>query len=258
MNALDTVRERETEKLVLLLSEGGLLLVYGPDAQEAADVTAAALAAADGVTAGEVDLDACTDDRHVARAIARAAADALLGDSRLLDIPEDRWSRSQQRRGLEVRRALGVFLELIDDDWPPERTPARVIADTVTALGQAAFNRKRRVALVLYGVDSLIAVPRNRFSGEGELLWALRSAAQHTPQVTLVLTGGPAAVELTGEHDAAFFGWGRPVAIGRIDPEHPRRRGQRPARRRLPRGLSGGRAQRGLAACRSIARALAA
>jgi hypothetical protein len=217
VNALDTLRERETEKLAILLGEGGLLLVHGPDAQEAADVTAAALAAADGINAGEVDLDVCTDDRHVARAIVRAAADALLADARLLDIPEDRWSRAQQRAGLEVRRALGELLELIDGDWPAARPPARVIADTVTAVGQAAFERKRRVALVFFGIDALIEVPRSRFAGASELVWALRSAAQHAPRVTLMLAGGPAAVELIGEPDAAFFGWGRSLEIGRVD-----------------------------------------
>lgn len=200
----------------------GLPPFRAPD-DAAPEVTAAALAAAGAINAGEADLDACADDQGVVRSIARAAADALLGDARLLDIPQERWSRLQQQTWLDARRALGDVLDLIDGGWPAEREPARVVADAVSALGQAANDRQTRPALVLYGVDSLLEVPRSRFTDAGEMLWAMRSAAQAAPQVILVFAGGPAAIELTGEPDAAFFGWGPAAGAWPAGPGDPQR-----------------------------------
>lgn len=219
MSALDQLRAQEIDRIVALLNDGGLLLVYGPDAQEATEVSAAALAATDNISAGEVDLDACADDRHLARAIARGAADALLGDARLLDAPEDRRSAAQQRTWLDVQRTLGHVVDVLDGGWPDDLPAAQIIADSVSALAQAAAERPIRIALVLCGVDALVEVPRSRFTRPGELLWAMRSVAQAAPQLSLILAGGPATVELTGDPHAAFYGWGRPLKLGRLDNE---------------------------------------
>jgi hypothetical protein len=162
---------------------------------------------------------ACTDQQQVAQAIARAAAGALLGDARLLDVPEDRLSAVQQRTWLDLRRALGDIVDLLDGELPAERPPAPLIADVVGALAQGAMERSVHTALVLYGADVLIDVPRSRFTKPGELLWAMRSAAQGAPQFSLILAGGPATIDLTSDPNAAFYGWGRPLKLGRLDTE---------------------------------------
>jgi hypothetical protein len=219
VNALDELRSQEIDRIATLLNDGGLLLVYGPDAQEAVEISAAGLAATYEISSAEVDLDACTDQQQVAQAIARAAAGALLGDARLLDVPEDRLSAVQQRTWLDLRRALGDIVDLLDGELPAERPSAPLIADVVGALAQGAMERSVHTALVLYGADALIDVPRSRFTKPGELLWAMRSAAQGTPQFSLILAGGPATIDLTSDPNAAFYGWGRPLKLGRLDTE---------------------------------------
>jgi hypothetical protein len=216
MSALDSLRSQEAHRIASLVADGGLVLVHGPDAQEAAEVTAAA-AAVDGISVGEVDLDSCGDDRAVARSIAWAAADALLGDARLADIPDDRRSPLQQRSWLDIRRAFSDLSRLFDGGWPADHEPAQVVASVMTSLGRAADDRAIRPALVVYAIDALADVPRSRFTSSREILWALRSAAQSALRVSLVFSGGPAAIEMIGEPDAAFFGWGRPLELTRLD-----------------------------------------
>ena len=47
----------------------------------------------------------------------------------------------------------------------------------------------------------------------------MRSAAQGTKRVVLVLAGGPASSELVSGRDAAFLGWGRTVELRRLEEE---------------------------------------
>jgi hypothetical protein len=221
MSALNGLRDREIDKLELLIGDGGLLLVHGPDAQEATEVAAAAVLRVGGVN-GEADLDGCVDDRDVARVIARAVTRAMLGDDRLLDLPDDRRSPAQQRAWLDASRAFGSLKDLPDlmnGGWPAGHEPARLIADVITALGRAGQARQVLPTLALYAIDALIKVPRSRFTDPDGLLWAMRSAAQGAPRVTLLLVGGPAGIDLIEDPDAAFYGWGRPVQLTRLDDE---------------------------------------
>jgi hypothetical protein len=213
MTALDTLREHEVARLSQLLDDGELILVYGSNAQEAAEVADTALEHA--VHVGRVDVDSCSDDAQVARAIVRAAADALLGDPWLLDTAEDRRTAAEQRSWINVRRRLTYAAGLVGPDGPWSE-PAEVIRDTISALGAAAGATTHSV-IVLHGVDSLLPTPRSLFSSGDGLLWSIRSAAQHAPALTLVLTGGPETIDLVENRAAAFHGWGRPLELARLD-----------------------------------------
>jgi hypothetical protein len=213
-------RSRELARMTRLVRGGGLLLVYGPDAQEAAELVGAALPRRTQAHTGIVDVDRCESTEELARRVLRASADALAGDDRLLDIPEDRRTAAQHKRWLEVRRVLGKAFELLEGSTPGaamDRKPTRIVSHAMAALARGSASSPRRHALVMRGVDSLVEVPRSRFKDPARLLWSMRSAAQGAKEVLLVLTGGPASIELVSAHDAAFRGWGRTFQLKRFD-----------------------------------------
>jgi hypothetical protein len=216
VNALGA-RHREIARIARLLNDGGGLLdIYGPDAQEAIDVTAAALNAATDLSFGIVDLDACANDDEVAERTASAVAGTLLGDPRLLHVSADRRSPRQQSAWFDMQRQMGPAFEQITSGW--RRVLPGDAADIIAA-AVGAFGRSEdieRPTLVLYGADSLIDVPRTRFSAPNDLLWAIRSAAQVTPDLRLVVVGGPATIELVSDSEHAFYGWGRPFELARL------------------------------------------
>jgi hypothetical protein len=211
-------RRREIARMAAQLDDGGgLLVIHGSDAQEAIDVTASALEAARDLSIAIVDLDACVNNDEVAALIATAVAGALLGDPRLLHVAADRRSPQQQSAWLDVGRQLGPAFEPVASGWrrvlPGE--PAQIISAATGAFARAGS--VERPTLVLYGADSLIDIPRTRFSAPNELLWAIRSEAQISPGLRLVVAGGPATVELVSQQEHAFYGWGRPLEIARLD-----------------------------------------
>jgi hypothetical protein len=214
------LRSREADRVAGLLRNSGLVLVHGPDAQESIEVVSAALNLRKGARAGIVDVDLCGSTEDLARGIVRGAADALVGDRRLLDVPEDRRSSAQQKRWLGARRSLGDAFDVLSAPRASnERDPAGDVSAAIAALATTGGSRPGRRVLALYGVDSLIDVPRSRFKDPGRLLWSLRSGAQAAKSVVLVLAGGPASVELVSGRDAAFLGWGRTVELRRLEEE---------------------------------------
>jgi hypothetical protein len=214
------LRSREAARAAQLLRDSGLVLVHGPDAQESIEVVSAALTPRNGSRAGVVDVDLCESSEDLARKIVRGAADAIVGDHHLLDVPEDRRSSAQQKRWLEVRRSLGDAFNALDAPRGSHQLdPARLVSAAIAALAGTGGSRPGRRVLVLYGVDSLIDVPRSRFKEPSRLLWSLRSAAQSAKSVVFVLAGGPASVELVSAPDAAFLGWGRTLELRRLGEE---------------------------------------
>jgi hypothetical protein len=214
------LRSREFARVTRLFGEGGLLLIYGPDAQEASEFVSDALARRTRTHAGTVDADLCASSEELARKITRASADALAGNDRLLDMPEDRRTPAQHKRWLAVRRALGTAFQVLEDSTPRsvmDRDPAQVVSDAIAALARGGTSAAGRRAIVVRGADSMIDVPRSRFKQSSRLLWSMRSAAQGSGGAQIVLTGGPASVELVSAHDAAFRGWGRTLELERLD-----------------------------------------
>ena len=213
-----SLRSGELSRLARLMRSGGLLLVHGPDAQEAGDLVGAAMRSKTRLRAGIVDVDLCASSEELAWRILRASADALAGDKNLLDIPDDRRTPAEQKRWLAVRRALGRDFKLLDDPARYEsikREPAKLVSRAIAALARDGSASGRRI-LVVRGADSLIDVPRTRFTASERLLWSMRSAAQDTRKLVLILTGGPATIELVAAHDSAFRGWGRSFELTRL------------------------------------------
>ena len=214
------LRSAETARVARLLRDGSLVLVHGPDSQESIESLGAALSLPNGARAGIVDVDLCGSDEDLARRIVRGAADALVGDRRLLDVPDDRRTSAQQKRWLEMRRSLGdAFNALSPPGESDQGDPAGLVSAAIAALARPGGSRTGRRVLVLYGVDSLLDAPRSRFKDPSRLLWSLRSGAQAAKSVALVLAGGPASVELVSGRDAAFLGWGRTVELRRLEEE---------------------------------------
>jgi hypothetical protein len=214
------LRSSEAARVARLLRDSSLVLVHGPDSQESIDVVSAALASGKAAQAGIVDVDICGSSEDLARRIVRGAADALVGDRHLLDVPEDRRTSAQQKRWLEVIRSLGDASDALGAaKGSSQRDPAGLVSAAIAALARTGGSRPGRRVLVLYGVDSLIDAPRSRFKDPSRLLWSLRSGAQTAKGVVLVLAGGPASVELVAGRDAAFLGWGRTVELRRLEEE---------------------------------------
>jgi hypothetical protein len=211
-----SLRRRELARLTQLIRDSELLLVHGTDPQEAVDLLGAAVARAPRFRAAVVDVDLCTSTDDLARRIVRAVADALAGDPGLIDLADDRRSPAQQKRWLQVRRALGPALDGLDDARVVS-SPERLVANAVMALHGPDRPAAKRNALLLYGADSLLAVPRTRFKDADGLLWSMRSAAQSASGVLLAFAGGPAAIELVSAPEAAFLGWGRSLELQRVE-----------------------------------------
>lgn len=213
------LRSGELARITRLLRGVDLLLVHGPDAQEAIDLAGAALPSRSRLRTGTVDVDLCGSSEELAWRILRASADALAGDERLLDIPDDRRSPAEHKRWLAVRRALGRDFQMLQEPagkQSAKRDPTTLVSRAVAALARDGGSASGRRILVLRGADSLINVPRTRFTETGRLLWSMRSAAQGARGLVLILTGGPAAIELVSAHDAAFRGWGRSFELQRL------------------------------------------
>jgi hypothetical protein len=211
-----SLRRREFRRLTQLIRESELLLVYGTDPQEAVDLVGAAVGLGTRLRTAVVDVDLCTSTDDVARRIVRAVADALAGAPGLIDLADDRRTPAQQKRWLQVRRALGPAFDALDDASVAS-SPQRLVANAIMALHGRDRPAAKRTALVLYGADSLLTVPRTRFKDADELLWSMRSAAQSAPGVLLAFAGGPAATELVSAPEAAFLGWGRSLELQRVE-----------------------------------------
>jgi hypothetical protein len=140
----------------------------------------------------------------------------MLGGRGLPSWAQDRRSVAEERSWLETCRAFGELdlPQLLGGGWPSEHVPATVIDASLLALSRSAV---RRPVLALIAADSLVKVSRGRFDEPEALLWTMRAAAQTAPELTLLLAGGPATPDLIQSRDAAFYGWGRPVALARLD-----------------------------------------
>jgi len=178
-----------------------------------------------------VDLDGAASISHLAwhwlRALARAITPPV-ALSHLVALPQDMWPSTARRAALMLDETLGPKASKIAlADAPPEprgrREDFELVEDAIALTRKLSeLFGKPPLLLVLDHLEAPLLTPRHPVE-LGALLWSVRSVAQTTTRLRLVLSGRPGLErELTSEQ-AAFYQDGRWVTLARPGPEVWRR-----------------------------------
>ncbi len=173
-----------------------------------------------------VDLDGAASVTHLAwhwlRALARALTPPIVL-SQLVALPQDMWPSAARRAALMLDDTLGpgrssIALADVPPDSHGRRDDFDLVEDAIALTRKLTESRGQPLLLMIDHLEAPLLTPRHPVE-LGALLWSVRSIAQTTPQLRVVLAGRPGLErELTAEH-AAFYQDGRRVKLGRPGPE---------------------------------------
>lgn len=202
---------------------GSLLCVHADTTQEAIDVTRLALTGLpEGWRVATVDLGRCPTTQDVITAFAHAVAILYLEDAaRLRGILEGEAGRDRAEL-IDFAEAGGApLLALLEGVEIAHGQEFDLYGRALHALTGLAAGAGQPVVLALLAADELLAPERKGQLGvDRALLWNLRAHLQNNgAPLRLVLSGGPATIDLVADEGEAFSGWGKEIAITPLSPE---------------------------------------
>ena len=219
MNLLESARDAEINRTTRALgSGGGVVLLHGPEAQEAIDLTMLALARLPSDDAvAVVDVTHCADDEALSQAVAFSVASTYVGaiDEGFLN-GEWRLQRDAELLTM-VELASPQFYEALTRPRDSLAAPRELFELSIDAFTRRAADGPSVLAFL--GADELVGSSsrRPRFELVQDGLWMLRGRFQQAIGNPYALfAGGERAAELIASDDAAFFGWGTEIALERL------------------------------------------
>lgn len=218
----------ERARLLREVEEGTTVTVSAAEPAYAADLVHEVLGRTH-VASAVVDFTRLGEPSSVATDLVEEVAGLIVGQRSLLGGQARERLPEETKRLLEARRLLGDAFDRIDGK--ASNSDSRAAVTAMEALATWAEGEGLRPYLVLIGSERSLLVPRL-----GELMWAIRGAAQRLRGLGLIFCGGPGAAELTTNPEAAFYGWGinLRLLVPTLDLEHAI--AARFARARVPAG----------------------
>jgi hypothetical protein len=220
MKLQETAHVAEIERTATSLRAGsGLVLVHAPESQQAIDLTMIALSRLPGnYGVGIVDVTRCADDLALARSFAYAVASTYVGSIADEAFISGEWRarRDADLLALAEQTSPRFYASLTHRTEEPPDARELFVA-SVDAFTRRAADGPTTIAFL--GAEELAGTSkkRSRFAGARDYLWTLRGRLQQSiGSDYVVFAGGARSVDLIASKDAAFYGWGTEVSVGRL------------------------------------------
>jgi DNA-binding CsgD family transcriptional regulator len=180
------------------------------------------LMGADGWRFVELDLDGAYSANQLAWTWARQMARAVMDGvafSHMTSLSPSMWPSSTRGEFANLPRRIGAEATRLAQAPHPDGTVGS--AKQLTALARATANLAREGGRIVLVVDHLEApeTTRARTPDARELLWMIRAAGQHVPDLHVVASCRPVAQDLAADTDAAYHLDGRWLTVGPLTVE---------------------------------------
>jgi len=169
-----------------------------------------------------LDLDAAYSPNQLIWQWARSLARPLMHDdiaySHIVSLPESMWPASTRAQLARLGDQLGPDISRLVEQPHPDHGSGAL--DLINELMYATItsSHERTVVLVFDHLESPSLSFRHPLD-VSDLLWRVRSASQQAVDLRVVLVARPPAVDLAAGPDAAFYGDGQWLKVGRPLPD---------------------------------------